>query len=134
VLISEEELERLHKRFRYPRFSKVEYERRYNNIRKLMRESNLDCLLDVDVMAPSTEHIPALIKARDVTILPSERRFRRRTRTDKSTGPLTTISHTLLAQLLCAGEFKAAIDLYAYRLADLKLTPDDAVQYDKPYQ
>ncbi len=28
--------------------------------------------------------------------------------------------HTLLAQLLCAGEFKAAIDLYAYRLADLK--------------
>jgi len=35
---------------------------------------------------------------------------------------------------LCAGEFKAAIDLYAYRLADLKLTPDDAVQYDKPYQ
>jgi hypothetical protein len=63
VLISEEELERLHKRFRYPRFSKVEYERRYNNIRKLMRESNLDCLLHVDVMAPSTEHIPALIKA-----------------------------------------------------------------------
>src|SRR6266496_605443 len=61
-------------------------------------------------------------------------RFRRRTRTDKSTGPLTTISHTFLAQLLCAGEFEAAIDLYAYRLADLKLTPDDAVQYDKPYQ
>jgi iron(III) transport system substrate-binding protein len=30
--------------------------------------------------------------------------------------------HTLLAQLLCAGEFKAAIDLYAYRLADLKHT------------
>jgi iron(III) transport system substrate-binding protein len=28
--------------------------------------------------------------------------------------------HTLLAQLLCAGEFKAAIDLYAYRVADLK--------------
>jgi hypothetical protein len=24
--------------------------------------------------------------------------------------------------LLCAGEFKAAIDLYAYRLADLKHT------------
>jgi iron(III) transport system substrate-binding protein len=30
--------------------------------------------------------------------------------------------HTLQAQLLCAGEFKAAIDLYAYRLADLKYT------------
>ena len=28
--------------------------------------------------------------------------------------------HTLMAQLLCAGEFKAAIDLYAYRLADMK--------------
>lgn len=28
--------------------------------------------------------------------------------------------HTLLTQLLCAGEFKAGIDLYAYRLADLK--------------
>ncbi len=30
--------------------------------------------------------------------------------------------HTLMAQLLCAGEFKAGIDLYAYRLADLKHT------------
>ena len=30
--------------------------------------------------------------------------------------------HTLLTQLLCAGEFKAGIDLYAYRLADLKYT------------
>jgi iron(III) transport system substrate-binding protein len=30
--------------------------------------------------------------------------------------------HTLLTQLLCAGEFKAGIDLYAYRLADLKNT------------
>lgn len=28
--------------------------------------------------------------------------------------------HTLAAQLLCAGEFKAAIDLYIYRVADLK--------------
>ena len=28
--------------------------------------------------------------------------------------------HTLLTQLLCAGEYKAGIDLYAYRLADLK--------------
>jgi Xaa-Pro aminopeptidase len=47
VLISEEELERLHKRFPYPRFSMAEYERRYNNIRTLMREWNLDCLLIV---------------------------------------------------------------------------------------
>jgi iron(III) transport system substrate-binding protein len=30
--------------------------------------------------------------------------------------------HTLLTQLLCAGEFKGGIDLYAYRLADLKNT------------
>src|ERR1043166_6733606 len=28
--------------------------------------------------------------------------------------------HTLLAQLLCAGEFKGALDLYVYRVADLK--------------
>jgi iron(III) transport system substrate-binding protein len=28
--------------------------------------------------------------------------------------------HTLAAQLLCAGEFKAAMDLYIYRVADLK--------------
>jgi len=28
--------------------------------------------------------------------------------------------HTLTAQLLCAGEFKAAIELYVYRVADLK--------------
>jgi Xaa-Pro aminopeptidase len=45
MLISEEELERLHKRFPYPRFSQAEYERRYSNIRKMMRELNLDCLL-----------------------------------------------------------------------------------------
>ena len=32
-------------RFPYPRFSQAEYERRYNNIRKMMRELNLDCLL-----------------------------------------------------------------------------------------
>ena len=30
--------------------------------------------------------------------------------------------HTLIAQLLCAGEFKTALDLYAYRVADLKHT------------
>jgi Xaa-Pro aminopeptidase len=45
MLISEEELERLHRRFPYPRFSKAEYERRYVNIRNLMGELKLACLL-----------------------------------------------------------------------------------------
>lgn len=45
MLLSEEELERMQKRFPYPRFSKAEYERRYTNIRKLMREHALDCML-----------------------------------------------------------------------------------------
>ena len=45
MLISEEKLERMHERFQYPRFSKAEYERRYVNIRKMMRGLNLDCLL-----------------------------------------------------------------------------------------
>lgn len=45
MLLSEEELERMQKRFRYPRFSRAEYERRYNNIRKMMRGQSLDCLL-----------------------------------------------------------------------------------------
>ena len=45
MLLSEEELERLHKRFPYPRFSKTEYQRRYRNIRTMMREMQLDCLL-----------------------------------------------------------------------------------------
>ena len=45
MLLSEDELERMQKRFPYPRFSKAEYERRYSNIRKMMREMNLDCLL-----------------------------------------------------------------------------------------
>ena len=45
MLIGREELERLHERFPYPRFSKAEYERRYNNIRKMMDEQRLDCLL-----------------------------------------------------------------------------------------
>jgi Xaa-Pro aminopeptidase len=45
MLLSEEELERLHKRFPYPRFSQAEYQRRYENIRKMMGEMNLDCLL-----------------------------------------------------------------------------------------
>jgi len=45
MLLSEEELERLHKRFPYPRFSKAEYQRRYQNIRTMMRELRLDCLL-----------------------------------------------------------------------------------------
>ncbi|MEX0806953.1 MAG: M24 family metallopeptidase [Candidatus Binatia bacterium] len=47
MLISEEELARMHKRFPYPRFSKAEYERRYRNIRNMMREQRLDCLLIV---------------------------------------------------------------------------------------
>ena len=45
MLLSEAELERMQKRFPYPRFSKKEYDRRYDNIRKLMRELNLDCML-----------------------------------------------------------------------------------------
>lgn len=45
MLLSEEELQRLHRRFPYPRFSQAEYQRRYDNIRKMMGEMNLDCLL-----------------------------------------------------------------------------------------
>ena len=45
MLLSEEELERMQTRFPYPRFSQAEYRRRYENIRKMMRELNLDCLL-----------------------------------------------------------------------------------------
>ena len=45
MLISEEELERMHQRFPYPRFSQAEYQRRYQNIRRMMREHRLDCLL-----------------------------------------------------------------------------------------
>jgi Xaa-Pro aminopeptidase len=45
MLLSEAELERLHERFPYPRFSKAEYGRRYENIRKMMRGMKLDCLL-----------------------------------------------------------------------------------------
>jgi len=40
--------------------------------------------------------------------------------------------HTLMAQLLCAGEFKAAIDLYAYRLAYLKHTRGCPVEISYP--
>ncbi len=47
MLLSEEELEKMQKRFPYPRFSKPEYERRYANIRKLMGEQRLDCMLIV---------------------------------------------------------------------------------------
>jgi Xaa-Pro aminopeptidase len=47
LLLSEDELEKMQKRFPYPRFSKAEYERRYANIRKLMREQRLDCMLIV---------------------------------------------------------------------------------------
>jgi Xaa-Pro aminopeptidase len=45
MLISDEELERMHNRFPYPRFSRAEYERRYRNIRNMMREHRLECLL-----------------------------------------------------------------------------------------
>jgi Xaa-Pro dipeptidase len=45
ILLSEEELERLHRRFPYPRFSPQEYRRRWENIRNMMREEGLDCLL-----------------------------------------------------------------------------------------
>jgi Xaa-Pro aminopeptidase len=47
MLLSDEKLERMQRRFPYPRFSKAEYERRYANIRKMMREQDLDCLLIV---------------------------------------------------------------------------------------
>ena len=47
MLLSEEELEKMQKRFPYPRFSEAEYERRYANIRRLMREQRLDCMLIV---------------------------------------------------------------------------------------
>ncbi len=45
MLLSEEELERMHRRFPYPRFSPAEYQRRYENIRAMMRQMKLDCLL-----------------------------------------------------------------------------------------
>src|SRR5262245_33348218 len=45
MLLSEEELKRLHQRFPYPRFSQAEYQRRYQNIRTMMCEMKLDCLL-----------------------------------------------------------------------------------------
>jgi len=34
--------------------------------------------------------------------------------------PVVRKGHTLLTQLLCAGEFKVAVELYAYRLAEVK--------------
>ena len=40
--------------------------------------------------------------------------------------------HTLLTQLLCAGEFKGAIDLYAYRVADLKHAKGCPVEISYP--
>jgi Xaa-Pro aminopeptidase len=45
MLLSEQELERMQKRFSYPRFSRAEYQRRYGNIRRMMRDLSLDCLL-----------------------------------------------------------------------------------------
>jgi len=47
MLLSEDELDQMQKRFRYPRFSAAEYERRYRKIRRMMRTLNLDCLLIV---------------------------------------------------------------------------------------
>jgi hypothetical protein len=43
--ISKEELERLHPKYPYPKFSQQEYERRYKNIRNLLKEKGLECLL-----------------------------------------------------------------------------------------
>ena len=45
MLLSEAELQQMHSRVPYPRFSQAEYERRYTNIRKMMRELKLSCLL-----------------------------------------------------------------------------------------
>lgn len=45
MLISEQELQRLHERFPYPRFSDQEYQRRFANVKKLLRDKQLDCLL-----------------------------------------------------------------------------------------
>jgi len=47
MLLSEDELARMQQRFPYPRFSQAEYQRRYTNIRKMMAEQRLDCLLIV---------------------------------------------------------------------------------------
>jgi Xaa-Pro aminopeptidase len=47
LLLSEEELEKMQKRFPYPCFSKAEYARRYANIRKMMGGLGLDCMLIV---------------------------------------------------------------------------------------
>jgi Xaa-Pro aminopeptidase len=47
MLLSEQELDAMRARFPYPRFSQAEYERRYKNIRAMMREHKLDCLLIV---------------------------------------------------------------------------------------
>ena len=45
MLISEKKIEKFHQMYPYPRFSNREYEKRYKNIRKLMRKKGLDCLL-----------------------------------------------------------------------------------------
>ena len=45
MIISKEELDRMHQKYPSPRFSQGEYERRYKNIKGLLREKNLDCLL-----------------------------------------------------------------------------------------
>ena len=45
MIISEEELKRLHRKYSYPKFSKSEYDRRYRNIKNMMQEMNIDCIL-----------------------------------------------------------------------------------------
>ena len=45
MFIEPDELERLQAKYPYPRFSDAEYQRRYANVRKLLRDRELDCLL-----------------------------------------------------------------------------------------
>ncbi len=45
MILSESELDQLHSKYPYPRFSKAEYKRRYENVRNLLKQKNLDCLL-----------------------------------------------------------------------------------------
>ena len=45
MFIERDELDRLHAKYPYPRFSDAEYERRYANVRGMMRDKDLDCLL-----------------------------------------------------------------------------------------
>ena len=51
MLLSEEKLERLHERLPYPRFSKDEYRRRYENLRRMMRTLKLHCVFIIGGLA-----------------------------------------------------------------------------------